>query len=118
MTDTPARQIGDRTWTYIIQHETWYAPFKDDPPTIGVHATDDDGSAKWEFQLSEHDYNGSCIQLSLFSDAYAAFGDIPEFFEALRDEKPASLAHVRAILDRLGAHDTTERISPRKAGAR
>lgn len=110
------RVDDDCTLTYTIYRESWYAEsFAGEPDKIGVHATSDGGGVKWEFAVSEHAFDGSCTKLEMFEDAYAALADVPEFFEALHADHPKTLVEVQVILDRIGAQDRTERVSPWKA---
>jgi hypothetical protein len=48
----------------------------------------------------------------MFHDAFAAFAEVPEFFDALTDLQPRTLKAVTAILDDLGAKDATPRVDP------
>jgi hypothetical protein len=45
----------------------------------------------------------------IFSDAYAAFTEIPEFFATLAAAQFTALHEVQAALDALGAADETRR---------
>jgi hypothetical protein len=102
---------------YIVSHEAWFArtPGIVDRPEISVCASANDGrGGEWSFGISEVDFgsHGQAIELKVFDDAFAAFAQIPEFFAALAAENITELAGVRALLDRLGAVDQTERRTP------
>jgi len=100
---------------YLIGDEAWYAeankPTNPDP-YLSVMAQYPGDGCEWEFEITEHDYNGGCVKVKMFSDSFAAFAEIPEFFDALTDLSPASLSGVVAILDELGAKDATPRVDP------
>lgn len=54
----------------------------------------------------------------MLDDAFAAFGQVPEFFAALGSEGVTTLEGARAVLDRMGAADETprEREASRREG--
>jgi hypothetical protein len=102
---------------YTVSHEAWYArhPGIVDQPQIMVSASSDEGGCAWEFGVNEHDFgtgHGRAIRADVFDDAFAAFAQIPEFFAALAAEKIGTLDEVRALLDRMGAVDQTDRRDP------
>lgn len=110
----------DCTLTYIISNEAWYTQAAE-RAGLWVHASADGGGVAWEFGVEEFDLNGPTVQVKLFSDAFAAFTQIPEFFAALAElhdtehgnrAPNVTLGDVRRILDRLGATDRTERVNP------
>lgn len=99
--------------TYVITHEAWYGqiPTVISGPQINVVASAEGGGCEWEFLIEERDLgrSGKPIRLGVFDDAFAAFEQIPEFFTALGEQKPSTLAEVVKILDGIGAVDVTER---------
>lgn len=99
---------------YIVSHEAWYAqtPGVIDRPSISVSASSSGGGVAWEFTVEEYDHgNTHPIRVGMFSDAFDAFAQIPEFFTRLTDGAE-TLDDVRAILDSIGARDETERREP------
>lgn len=103
---------ADCQLTYIVSRETWYAHVLTvDEPDIMVHASARDGrGVEWEFAVVVHTHPVTeHIQVRVFDEGFPAFAQLPEFFMALAEEKPTTLAEVRAILDRLGAADWTLR---------
>ncbi|MCW2901767.1 MAG: hypothetical protein JWO67_4032 [Streptosporangiaceae bacterium] len=100
---------------YIVDHDTWYSQGprvrRSEYPSIMIQAAADDGGVAWEFPV-EGTRIGA-IRASLFSEAWQAFQQMPEFFFALAEfDGNATLKDVRGILDRLGAVDETERTRP------
>lgn len=76
---------------------------------VGAYANE--GGCAWEFCVEDRsDLGLGTVQLKVFSDAFEAITQIPEFFAALASERPRTLSDVRLILDRLGAVDKTERV--------
>jgi hypothetical protein len=116
MTETKLPE--DTHLAYTVSHEAWYArtPGIVDQPQIMVAASaqGSGGGVAWEFSVTEHDFgsHGRAIQIGVFDDAFAAFAQIPEFFAALVAEKIDTLGGVRALLDRMGAVDETDRRGP------
>lgn len=107
----------DTHLAYTVSHEAWYArhPGIVDQPQIMVAASaqGSGGGVGWEFSVSEHDFDRTRpISIRLFDDAFAAFTQIPEFFAAVAAEGTGTLDGVRALLDRLGAVDETDREDP------
>lgn len=100
--------------TYIVNAEAWYADaVRDRYPTLSVVAESRDGGCAWEFGIEDRsDLGDDTICLKLFSDAFDAFTQVPEFFTALAQDQPQTLPDVCAILDRLGARDATKRTGP------
>lgn len=102
--------------TYWMRQETWYDRDIRNPgdrPTIQIVAAADGGGCAWEFDIEEHDFRShTAVRLRIFQDAWAAFVEVPELFAALAAEQPTTLAAVRAILERIGAVDTTDRVPP------
>jgi hypothetical protein len=98
---------------YVVSHEAWYArqPGIVDQRHIMVMASSSGGGCAWEFSVTEHDFgsHGRAIKVGVFDDAFAAFAQIPEFYAALVAEKVETLDETRALLDRMGAVDETER---------
>lgn len=98
---------------YIVGREAWY--HDTDPgrePYVRVGADHSEGGCEWEFMVTEHPFNGGCIRVEMFSDAFAAMVQVPEFFRGLVERKPTSLEALRLLLDDIGARDTTERVNP------
>lgn len=104
---------------YVVQHEAWYyepnrAAGVSGGRSLNISASSRGGGVAWEFSVEEHPHNGGGVKISMFDDAFPALVQVPEFFAALNgDEVPESVTAVRAILDRIGAADTTERVNPR-----
>lgn len=97
---------------YYVHHEARYAavpgvPQSEPHPMVAAQSTG--GGCAWEFKVSEHDIAGTTVKVSVFADAFEAFVQIPGFFAALVEQKPSTLAEVRALLDSLGARDVTAR---------
>ena len=99
----------DYRYTYDVPAEAWYGHTIAGAPRIGVHRSHVDGGVAWEFSIEEHDLNGPTLLLRTFGDAWDAFGDVPELFEALRTEQPDTLTELRALLGGLGFEDITKR---------
>lgn len=111
-----ARRIrGEYTLTYSVPAEAFYAGTlaPSELRCIDVQASSDLGGVAWEFSVYEADLGRSTVGVRLFTGAFQALADIPDFFEALREEEPGTKAEVRAILDRVGAWDKTSRVNPR-----
>ena len=105
----------DTHLSYIVWHEAWYADasrIPGDKPHLNVQAAADDGGVAWEFQIDGYDLSGPVTRLKMFQDSYAAFAQMPEFFEMLAEQRPVTLTEVRDILHALGAVDETPRESP------
>lgn len=104
---------------YVMSCETFYSDVikpsqhhRSRLAEMTVQAAAEDGGCAWEFTISEWDLGGPTTQVEMFGDSYVAFSEIPEFFAALSEQGPQSLAHVRVILDKLGAVDRTQRLRP------
>jgi hypothetical protein len=104
----------DTHLTYVVSHEAWYAK-QVDRPQINVMASADGGGCAWEFTVEEVDLgsHGPAIRVKVFDDAFAAFTQIPEFFDDLAADEIGTLDSVRALLDGMGAVDETKRTPPR-----
>jgi len=109
--------------SYHVTEESWYARMpspgrgglQPEHPEVFIGAYHPDGSATWEFAVRDHVWRGGghALRLEMFSDSWAALREMPEFFEALSgSDPPSTLDDVKALLDSLGAVDTTERIAP------
>ena len=101
---------------YIVSHEAWYAnALPDRHPEINVMAAAEGGGCAWEFTVEEVDLGNRnpAVRVKVFDDAFAAFGQIPEFFASLVAEGVTTLDEVRSVLDGMGAADETERRSER-----
>ena len=98
---------------YIIGREAWYADAclpSNPQPHLSVMAQFPGDGVAWEFQFTEHSYNGGCIRIEMFDDSFDAYAQVPELFAALTHHAPTSLATLVAILDELGAKDATPRV--------
>ncbi|WP_107661258.1 hypothetical protein [Nocardia suismassiliense] len=75
-----------------------------DALTVTAAANDGRGGA-WEFKVIEEfqSINGWTTQLLIYSDAYTAFTQIPDFFTAMATTTPSRLTDVTALLTDLGA---------------
>lgn len=112
----------DCRFEYIVNHEAWYYLPKTDTARAGgstgrelnIRSAATGGGVAWEFMIQEYSFGNhpDAVRVCIFDDAFAAFTEIPEFFTALRDEHPTTLAAVRSILDRVGAVDATARETP------
>lgn len=105
----------DCVLAYYLPAEAYYADtitkgYK--YPTLMVSAHANGGGCAWEFTVISRDLGGMTTQIRMFSDAYDALTDIPEFFAEMVADKPSTLSEVRSILDGLGAKDITERTGP------
>lgn len=102
--------------TYVVAHEAWYGrvPGVIERPQLNVCASAQGGGVAWEFLVTQHDFGkgNTPIRLDVFDDAFAAFNEIPEFFAALGEKEPRTLADVVAILAAMGATDDTQRERP------
>ncbi|MGS2645902.1 hypothetical protein [Streptosporangium sp. G12] len=107
--------------TYVISHEAWYAkvPGVIDVPRLSIVASSRGGGCAWEFIAEEADLGPQrpSIRLRIFNDSFAAFEQIPEFFKAISEAKPTTLAGLVEILTGLGAVDDTERVEPERIRA-
>lgn len=97
----------DCIFAYYVSHEAWYYTSAIGGPEIMVTARSEDGGCAWEFGVRQ--VRDIAIRVEVFSDAWAAFAQIPEFFATLAEEGADTLDAVREILDRLGAKDITDR---------
>lgn len=96
---------------YVIAKEAYYAHVTREDPEIQIRAASREGGCHWEFTAVQVGNIG--VQVCVFDDAWRAFNDLPEFFQALAARgKGTTLADVREILDNLGAVDSTQRIDP------
>lgn len=107
----------DTHLAYIVWHEAWYYDASRIPgehPRLMVSASAEGtgGGVAWEFQIDCYDLSGPVTRVKMFQDAYAAFAQIPEFFEMLAEQQPVTMTEVRDILHALGAVDETPRASP------
>jgi hypothetical protein len=106
----------DYRYSYIVNHETWYAPLSD-PVVYGqvqkrivISRDHNGGGCAWEFGVNAVDLGGrEALRVEMFGDSWLAFADVPEFFIAMADMADASLTDVRGLLDSLGFADRTER---------
>lgn len=117
----------DARLAYIVTGETYYGRSlsRAERNTIEISADTRDVSGNhtgclWSFTVYERHDLGSetCLQMELFSDAFAAFHQVPELFDALGEQAPAepnTLAELRTLLHRLGAVDVTKRHRPATA---
>ena len=105
------------TLTYWLAHETWshrlphYVPRMETEPTLYIHVRSEDTGTSWTITLVEHD--GRYLSVEMFSDSFEAFTRMPEFFTALALTRVTSLDGARALLDNMGATDTTDRLAPK-----
>lgn len=109
MTDRP-----EGYWpSYSVMHEAWYAS-RSDERCLYVSLNDYDDNGRWEFKVEEGDLsiNGPAVRVCVFTDAFDAFTEFPEFFAALSVRRPTTLAAVRELLKELGAIDRTRRVRP------
>src|SRR5689334_5132436 len=99
---------GNTRLTYTVMHEAHWASLAwtglGEPDQINIAATAGQG-ARWEFVVFEKDGKA---RLCMYDEAWPAFQEIPDFFAALPGLR--TLDDVRALLDRLGAVDDTERV--------
>lgn len=109
---------ADTHLAYIVWQEAWYSqpgsgvPYEKPYLMVMASAKGTGGGVAWEFPIEEDDLGGPVTRVLMFDDAYDAFVQMPEFFAALVEEKPKTLDAVRTILDRFGAVDETDRVSP------
>lgn len=90
---------------YVLPHEATYKDlYKDRPDEIQIRSRD----GGWELSIAAEPRISS-LKIQAFRDAFRAFHDIPELFEALAVDRPQTIADVRAICDRLGIRDATDR---------
>jgi hypothetical protein len=108
----------DTHLAYTVWHEAWYAEASRTPGEkphlmVAASAKGSGGGVAWEFQVDGYELGGGRVtRVKMFDDAYAALGQMPEFFEMLAAQRPVTLTEVRDILHALGAVDETERVSP------
>jgi hypothetical protein len=101
---------------YVLPHEAWYAEAHQQispQPEVTITKAAKGGGCAWEFQLVEYELSDTTIQARIFEDAFAAFVELAPLFTVLAAERPKTLAAARAILDRLGFVDATERVQAR-----
>jgi hypothetical protein len=97
---------------YVASHEAWYARAnRIDHPELNIVAAAEGGGCHWEFTAEEYELGGrSVVRVRMFFDSFAAYDQMPEFFQALAQQgESASLARIRGVLDALGAVDETQR---------
>jgi hypothetical protein len=105
----------DCTLGYTIGHEAWYwMPDRRAQRYVRVGADSSGGGCKWEFLVEEVVLSSqpgarAALQVCVFDDAWEAFAQVPELFAALAAEPPEDFAELCALLDRIGAKDTTAR---------
>lgn len=98
---------------YTVGREAWYhATDPERKPYIRVGADHREGGCEWEFMVTEYPYNGGCIRMEMFDETFVAMVQVPEFFRGLTERNVGSLVQLRALLDDIGARDTTERANP------
>lgn len=109
-------QLPDDTHlAYVVTHEAWYSKVPGaigGEPSVGISASAAGGGVAWEFAVEAVDLGSPSLRLKMFWDSFDAFAQIPDFFAGLRQIGNGTLADVRALLDRLGAVDETQRQSP------
>lgn len=96
-------------YTYCISGEAWWEPKVEDVIIARDH---DEGGGAWEFNVIAHNLGGPSLALEIHGDAWDAFADVPELFEALRTRVPHTFSELVAILDELGFVDVTPREIP------
>lgn len=108
---TSGKHPGEYILEYKVTGEAWYADAlrEESRNEINVVAAHPEGGCAWEFTISQYDLSGEAVRVSVFDDAFDAFTMLDDFFAALAAEAPSTLQHVRHILDRIGASDSTER---------
>lgn len=117
--------MSESRLSYVISHEAHYkSVVKGREINVQREALTEDGhhdGVHWEFGFEWHDFGsrGDAVQVKLFDDAWVAFSEIPEFFQALArrctSEGMASMppAAVAALLDEHGFTDITPRVEVR-----
>jgi hypothetical protein len=104
---------GGAHLAYLVEQEAWYWKSIQKPamkPDIIVRSAVSGQGCIWEFTI-EDDGSGQVIML-IYSEAFRAFAEIPEFFAAMARTQPGNLAGVRTVLDYVGAADETMRTKP------
>lgn len=101
---------------YHVMNEAWYWTHRTDAPNVMVQASAEGngGGVAWKFRLEEIELGGVAhVHLQMFDDSWAAFTQIPEFFETFSSMAPNStLKAVIDVLKAMGAVDETERTKP------
>lgn len=114
-TDTSInRRLPDDCFlAYVISHEAWYANVIDGREIL-ISAESRGGGVAWELKAEEVNVGGKpTVRLSIFSDAFDAFVQVPEMFQAIAEQgRFQRLEDLAAVLDRLGAQDVTKRTEP------
>ncbi|AFM10462.1 hypothetical protein PIS_073 [Saccharomonospora phage PIS 136] len=110
----------NRDWrlAYSIEDDAWYTTLTpNEHPTIHITASVPGDGAHWEITATEKTLIGDVpsLQLHVFDDAFRAFTDAPELFQALAGREPATIGELVAILRELGAVDETRREMPEPA---
>lgn len=117
---TPAERPTRRPLSYIVPKEAWYSHVViDDEDSISVGTYAESGGCDYEFVIRWHSFSrptnrtSGAMQVEIFSDAWQAFTDHPDFFLWLaaltrKNENP-TFAEVREFLDSMGLKDVTER---------
>lgn len=99
---------------YVVSHEAWYASVIKGRE-INISAASSGGGVAWEFRIEEADLGTTtpCLRAVMFDDAFQAFREVPELFEALATLRhPSRLGDLVGVLQGLGAVDETERKAP------
>jgi hypothetical protein len=114
-TDTTinSRLPEDCFLAYVVSHEAWYSEVIDGR-RVSICAEARGGGVAWEFLAVEKDVGGEpTVRLEFFSDAFDAFFQVPELFNAIGEHGPIGrLEDLVGVLDQVGAKDITERTRP------
>jgi hypothetical protein len=96
--------------TYVLAHEGWWARSTGDAARPRVIIS----GPGWNFTVERVDLgqHGEAIQVTTFSDAFAAFSQLPQFFTMISEREAETLDAVVLILKELGAVDATPRTRP------
>lgn len=119
MTKNSTRPLINGGWlTYSVAEETYYASTLTEWERASIDVSssfyDEDGrynGSGWSFSIFEHQLGDWALKIEMYDDALAALVEIGDFFELVRD-KASRIEDVRAILDGMGAGDTTKRERP------
>ncbi len=75
------------------------------PDTVFVQATRNDGTgSRWSFRIEALGPADATLKVTLYSDAFHAFAEVPDVFLALESVDPRTVDEVADLLLKLGAH--------------
>lgn len=111
------------TYSFITCHEAWWwganriARHPHEVAQLMIQRSADEGGVAWEFEMTWHQFKDErrdppSPRVSLFSDSWSAFEEIPEFFAMLDQDSKVGPGEMAERLEQLGFIDITERENP------